>query len=60
MVLITHYAQKAKESVICRMELFMEHIKRTLDEMTDLQRRTGRPRRLGSLALDGSSALRGR
>lgn len=35
MVLITHYAQEPKESVIRQMELFMEHVKPTLDEMTD-------------------------
>lgn len=46
MVLITHYAQGPKEGVIRRMELFIEQIKRALDEMTDLQRRTGRPCRL--------------
>jgi alkanesulfonate monooxygenase SsuD/methylene tetrahydromethanopterin reductase-like flavin-dependent oxidoreductase (luciferase family) len=35
LVLITHYAQQPKEDVIRQMELFMEHIKPSLDELTD-------------------------
>jgi len=38
MVLITHYAQEPKESVIRQMELFMEHVKPVLDEMTEYDR----------------------
>ncbi|MEA2383348.1 MAG: hypothetical protein QOH72_3319 [Solirubrobacteraceae bacterium] len=34
-VLITHYAQQPKSSVIRQMELFVEHIKPALDELTD-------------------------
>jgi alkanesulfonate monooxygenase SsuD/methylene tetrahydromethanopterin reductase-like flavin-dependent oxidoreductase (luciferase family) len=34
-VLIYHYAQQPAHSVIRQIELFMEHVKPTLDEMTD-------------------------
>lgn len=34
-VLIYHYAQQPKESVLENMEVFMEHVKPALDEMTD-------------------------
>jgi alkanesulfonate monooxygenase SsuD/methylene tetrahydromethanopterin reductase-like flavin-dependent oxidoreductase (luciferase family) len=34
-VLIFHYAQQPKESVIRNMELFIEHIKPALDELTE-------------------------
>ena len=34
-VLIYHFAQQPKDSVIRNMELFMEHIKPALDELTD-------------------------
>jgi hypothetical protein len=33
-VLIYHYAQQPLESVIRNMELFMEHVKPALDELT--------------------------
>jgi alkanesulfonate monooxygenase SsuD/methylene tetrahydromethanopterin reductase-like flavin-dependent oxidoreductase (luciferase family) len=35
LVLITHFAQEPKESVIRQMQLFVEHIKPALDELTD-------------------------
>lgn len=34
-VLIYHFAQQPKDSVIQQMELFMEHVKPALDELTD-------------------------
>jgi hypothetical protein len=34
-VLIFHYAQMPAPAVIRNMELFMEHVKPALDEMTD-------------------------
>lgn len=36
-VLIYHYAQQPKDSVIRQLELFMEHVKPALDEMTDYE-----------------------
>jgi len=36
-VLIYHYAQQPAESVIRQLELFMEHVKPALDEMTDYE-----------------------
>ncbi len=36
-VLIYHYAQQPAESVIRQLELFMEHVKPSLDEMTDYE-----------------------
>jgi alkanesulfonate monooxygenase SsuD/methylene tetrahydromethanopterin reductase-like flavin-dependent oxidoreductase (luciferase family) len=40
-VLIFHYAQQPLDSVIRNMELFVEHIKPALDEMTDYAAVTG-------------------
>jgi alkanesulfonate monooxygenase SsuD/methylene tetrahydromethanopterin reductase-like flavin-dependent oxidoreductase (luciferase family) len=39
-VLIFHYAQMPAEAVIRNMELFMRHVKPTLDELTEYQRVT--------------------
>ena len=36
-VLIYHYAQQTAESVIRQLELFMEHVKPALDEITDYE-----------------------
>lgn len=36
-VLIYHFAQQPKDSVIRQMELFMEHVKPALDELTDYE-----------------------
>jgi len=36
-VLIYHYAQQPAESMIRQLELFMEHVKPSLDEMTDYE-----------------------
>ncbi|TDX08265.1 LLM class flavin-dependent oxidoreductase [Kribbella sp. VKM Ac-2566] len=46
-VLIFHYAQQPKESVIRNMELFMEHVKPALDELTEYAA-TSAPARKGA------------
>ena len=35
MILIYHYAQQPKESVIANLKLFMDEVKPALDELTD-------------------------
>ena len=37
-VLIYHYAQQPADSVVRQLELFMEHVKPALDELTDYER----------------------